>query len=94
MKTRKKNKLFPYGMLLPTIIIFGLFMIYPIIYSFYLSFMEFSGGTYTFIGLGNYIELFNDPVFYKALFNTFFYLIIQVPVMISLALLLAVLIEQ
>lgn len=41
--------------------------------------MDFQGGTYTFIGLGNYIELFNDPVFYKALFNTFFYLIIQVP---------------
>ena len=46
------------------------------------------------MGLRNYIELFNDPVFYKALFNTFFYLIIQVPVMISLALLLAVLVEQ
>ncbi|MDO4265460.1 MAG: sugar ABC transporter permease [Eubacteriales bacterium] len=90
----KKHAFFPYAMLLPTVIIFGLFMIYPIIYSFYLSFMDFSGGTYSFVGLSNYIELFKDPVFYKALFNTFFYLIIQVPVMISLALLLAVLIEQ
>ena len=81
-------------MMMPTIVIFGLFMIYPVVYSFYLSFMEFSGGTYTFVGLQNYIELFKDPVFYKALFNTFFYLIIQVPVMIGLALLLAVLIEQ
>lgn len=94
MKTRKKAKFFPYGMMMPTIVIFGLFMIYPVVYSFYLSFMEFSGGTYTFVGLQNYIELFKDPVFYKALFNTFFYLIIQVPVMIGLALLLAVLIEQ
>lgn len=94
MKTRKKLNLFPYGMLLPTIVIFAVFMIYPIIYSFFLSFMEFSRGSYSFVGLKNYIELFRDPVFYKALFNTFFYLIIQVPVMISLALLLAVLIEQ
>ena len=94
MKTRKKAKFFPYGMMMPTIVIFGLFMIYPVVYSFYLIFMEFSGGTYTFVGLQNYIELFKDPVFYKALFNTFFYLIIQVPVMIGLALLLAVLIEQ
>ena len=94
MKTHKKSKFFPYGMMMPTIVIFGLFMIYPVVYSFYLSFMEFSGGTYTFVGLQNYIELFKDPVFYKALFNTFFYLIIQVPVMIGLALLLAVLIEQ
>lgn len=94
MKLSKKTRFFPYAMLLPTIVIFAVFMIYPILYSFYLSFTEFTGGTYEFVGLRNYIELFNDPVFYKALFNTFFYLIIQVPVMISLALLLAVLIEQ
>lgn len=94
MKTRKKLNLFPYGMLMPTIVIFAVFMVYPIIYSFFLSFMEFSRGSYSFVGFKNYIELFRDPVFYKALFNTFFYLIIQVPIMISLALLLAVLIEQ
>ena len=94
MKLSKKTRFFPYAMLLPTIVIFAVFMIYPILYSFYLSFTEFTGGTYEFVGLRNYIELFKDPVFYKALFNTFFYLIIQVPVMISLALLLAVLVEQ
>ena len=94
MKLSKKTRFFPYAMLLPTIVIFAVFMIYPILYSFYLSFTEFTVGTYEFVGLRNYIELFNDPVFYKALFNTFFYLIIQVPVMISLALLLAVLVEQ
>ena len=94
MKLSKKTRFFPYAMLLPTIVIFAVFMIYPILYSFYLSFTEFTGGTYEFVGLRNYIELFNDPVFYKALFNTFIYLIIQVPVMISLALLLAVLVEQ
>ena len=94
MKLSKKTRFFPYAMLLPTIVIFAVFMIYPILYSFYLSFTEFTGGTYNFVGLRNYIELFHDPVFYKALFNTFFYLIIQVPIMISLALLLAVLVEQ
>ncbi len=94
MKLNKKTRFFPYAMLLPTLVIFAVFMIYPILYSFYLSFTEFTGGTYNFVGLRNYIELFHDPVFYKALFNTFFYLIIQVPVMISLALLLAVLVEQ
>lgn len=94
MKAKKKASMFPYMMLLPTIVIFALFMIYPVVYSLYLSFMDFSGGTYNFVGLQNYIELLRDPVFYKALFNTFFYLIIQVPVMIGLALLLAVLIEQ
>ena len=94
MKLNKKTRFFPYAMLLPTLVIFAVFMIYPILYSFYLGFTEFTGGTYNFVGLRNYIGLFHGPVFYKALFNTFFYLIIQVPVMISLALLLAVLVEQ
>lgn len=94
MKTMKKTNLFPYYLLLPTIIIFGLFMIYPIIDSVYLSFLEFSGGKYTFVGLSNYIQLFKDPVFYKALGNTVLYLVVQVPIMISLALIIAVLIEQ
>lgn len=80
--------------MLPTIIIFGIFMIYPILDSIYLSLLDFSGGKYTFVGLANYIQLFKDPVFYKSLGNTIFYLIIQVPVMIGLALLIAVLVEQ
>lgn len=69
-------------------------MIYPIIDSVYLSMLDFSGGEYTFVGLSNYIQLFKDPVFYKSLFNTLFFLALQVPVMIGLALIIAVLIEQ
>ena len=45
MKLSKKTRFFPYAMLLPTIVIFAVFMIYPILYSFYLSFTEFTGGT-------------------------------------------------
>lgn len=40
-------------------------------------------------GLTNYIRMFQDNIFKQALFNTFFYLIIQVPVMLVLALILA-----
>lgn len=94
MKAKRKTNMFPYYLMLPTIIIFGIFMIYPILDSIYLSLLDFSGGKYTFVGLANYIQLFKDPVFYKSLGNTIFYLIIQVPVMIGLALLIAVLVEQ
>lgn len=94
MKTKGKAARFPYYLMLPTIVIFGLFMVYPILDSIYLSFLDFSGGAYSFVGFRNYVELFKDPVFYKSLGNTFLYLIIQVPVMISLALIIAVLIEQ
>ncbi len=84
----------PYVLLAPTIVIFVLFMIYPIIRSLYLSFFELKSGSYIFVGLHNYIMLFHDKTFYKSLFNTIIYLIIQVPVMIFLALIIAVLIEE
>ena len=84
----------PYILLAPTIIIFAVFMVYPVFRSLYLSFYEYRGGTYEFIHWENYIKLFQDGIFFKSLFNTFVYLLIQVPVMVVGALLIAVLIEQ
>lgn len=84
----------PYYFLAPAVIVFAVFMIYPIIHSFVLSFQSFEGGKYEFIGLRNYIRLFKDPIFWSSIGNTLIYLVIQVPVMIFLSLLLAVLIEQ
>lgn len=84
----------PYYLLAPAVIVFAVFMIYPIIHSFVLSFQSFEGGKYEFIGLRNYIRLFKDPIFWSSIGNTLIYLAIQVPVMIFLSLLLAVLIEQ
>lgn len=69
----------------PFFILFGLFTIYPIIYSFLLSFSNYTDGEMTFIGLQNFKDLFADRDFSIALFNVFFFLIIQVPVMLLLA---------
>jgi lactose/L-arabinose transport system permease protein len=93
---RKINnqKKFPYLLISPTVIIFAIFMVYPIFYSLLISFQEFASGSYAFVGIKNYVVLLKDPIFYKALFNTFLYLIIQVPIMVGLALILAVFIEQ
>lgn len=88
------QKTIPYVLILPTVLIFGLFMIYPIFRSLYLSFFEYTAGKYEFMGISNYMRLFKDPIFYKSLFNTVVYLLIQVPVMIGGALLIAVAIEQ
>lgn len=88
------RKTIPYVMLAPVVVIFVVFMVYPILRSLYLSFFELVSGSYEFVGLRNYVTLFKDETFYKALFNTFIYLIIQVPVMIAGALLIAVAIEQ
>ncbi|WP_255731506.1 carbohydrate ABC transporter permease [Solibacillus palustris] len=67
-----------------------IFTVYPVISSFVLSFQEVRGVEKTFVGVANYTRLIHDPVFYKSLLNTFQILIIQVPLMISLALVIAV----
>ncbi|ORX22897.1 lactose ABC transporter permease [Thermoanaerobacterium sp. PSU-2] len=84
----------PYFFILPIIILFLIFMVYPIIYSLILSFQKFDNGKYIFVGLENYTMLFKDDVFIQGLENTFIYLIIQVPIMILLALILATLLNN
>ncbi len=88
----KKNV--PYFFMAPMVILFAVFMVYPIIHSFILSFFNFEGGEYIFCGFQNYITLAKDPVVWISLKNTFIYLAIQVPIMVVLSLLLGVLVEQ
>ncbi|WP_207308512.1 carbohydrate ABC transporter permease [Bacillus timonensis] len=92
-KKRKQvltTKTAPYFFVGPALILFLAFTVYPIIASFLLSFQTKVEGEYTFSGFANYIRLFNDPLFYKALGNTFIILLVQVPIMLFIAVVLAV----
>ena len=93
-KSWVNQKTVPYILIAPTVLIFIVFMVYPIIRSLYLSFFELTSGSYQFVGFRNYVTLFRDATFYKSLFNTFIYLIIQVPIMVIGALIIAVLVEE
>ena len=84
----------PYLFLTPMIILFSVFMIYPVIKSLILSFQDFTDGQYIFCGIQNYVTMFKDPIFWKSLKNTFIYLAVQVPVMVVLSLVLGVMVEQ
>lgn len=79
----------PFLFLTPAIVLFIVFTVYPIIYSFLLSFQTSDGGEMVYAGLDNYRRLFSDTIFWVSLFNTFTILIIQVPFMLFLALVLA-----
>ncbi|ALS29362.1 sugar ABC transporter permease [Paenibacillus cisolokensis] len=79
----------PYLFLTPALVLFAIFMAYPIIYSFLLSFQTSEGGEMVFAGIDNYKRLLSDSIFWKALGNTFVILIVQVPIMLLLALVLA-----
>ena len=84
----------PYYFLLPAILVFGAFMVYPVISSLILSFQTFDMGEYSFVALDNYKTLMGDPIFWQALGNTCIYLIIQVPAMVVLSLTFATLLDQ
>lgn len=72
----------------------SIFYFYPMVRALLLSFQSGMGANLEYVGLDNYTRLFSDPTFQSALFNTFLYLIIQVPVMIVLALLFSVLLNN
>jgi len=83
----------PYFFLAPALLLFLIFMAYPIISSLWLSFQSQNNPTGGF-SLDNYQRLMGDTTFRKALTNTFFLLAIQVPLQLSLAMVLAVLLNN
>ncbi|MCO0599263.1 carbohydrate ABC transporter permease [Peribacillus butanolivorans] len=89
-KTRLTPKNVPYFFIGPAFLLILIFTVYPVISSFILSFQEVRGVEKSFVGISNYTRLFQDPIFYKSLLNTFQILIVQVPIMLFLSLLIAV----
>jgi lactose/L-arabinose transport system permease protein len=71
-----------------SLLIFAL-SFYPMLHAFVLSLQSGLGSNLRFTGIRNYYRLFQDSTFLSALVNVFEYLIIQVPVMLLLALVLA-----
>jgi len=61
-------------MLSPYLILFVVVLAYPLLYSIYLSFFDATlNRTPTFVGAGNFVQLFTDPEFHTALRNTFYF---------------------
>lgn len=90
----KKQNLAGWGFLTPAAILIVIMSFYPMIKALILSFQSGIGANMTWSGLYNYKRMFQDAVFMQALKNNFLYLIIQVPVMLILALVLASLLNN
>jgi multiple sugar transport system permease protein len=79
----------------PWAIGFAVFYVYPFFATLYYSFTRFTGvGNPAFTGFSNYSSLFHDAIFRTALFNTFYYTIIEVPLSTAAALGLALLLNM
>ena len=79
-KMFRKRENVGYLYILPAVIFLITFIGYPIVYNIIMSFqkvdlMALNTGERAFVGLDNYKELFTNPVFYKALYNTLYYTI-------------------
>lgn len=86
MSLEKKHNLTGWAFLIPAALLIFIFCFYPMIQAIILSFTKKGSG---FAGLANYQRILKDKTFQQCLFNTVFYFIIQVPVMLLLALGLA-----
>lgn len=77
---RAKGKLNAALYLLPAAAIFSVFMVWPILYSLYLSALDWNmvSENKRFVGLQNYIEIFQDATFIKAIGNTAVYVLVLV----------------
>lgn len=84
---RKRNK-WPYLFCLPFLAAYGIFNLYPMLYSLRLSFFDWNGfGEKVFIGIQNYVTLFTkDPLFVKSLVNTIILMGFSTPITVLLGL--------
>ncbi|MGB8253475.1 MAG: sugar ABC transporter permease, partial [Anaerolineaceae bacterium] len=85
----------PYLFISPFYILFLIFGLYPVVFSFYLSFTDWKGlGPIKSVGLNNFILLFQDQVFLQSIYNGVILFFMYVPIMTLLALVLAVILNS
>lgn len=88
-----RNKRAVFLFLLPSLVLFAMIIVAPVILSAYYSTLEWNGaGAQTSVGVSNYIRLFHDPLFMQSVLHTLVFaaasLCIQLPFALLLALLL------
>lgn len=91
----KKNDWGAYLYLLPVIIILFVFHVFPIFMALGVSFYEWDLiGKPEFVGAGNYTRLFDDPMFWKSIWNTIYYAAVSIPLTIFLSMGIAILLNN
>jgi multiple sugar transport system permease protein len=92
-----------YAFILVPLFVFALFQLYPMIYAFYVSAHEWGGieGNLGYVGFANYRELWHDEAFWTwppdrgvALWNTFYYALLVVPLQMTLGLTMALIVNH
>jgi multiple sugar transport system permease protein len=95
--TRRRSlqrALVPFAFLAPFLVLFAFFLVTPLVYAFRMALYNerLVGGT-VFVGLSNLVQAVQDPSFYTGLEHMALLGVVQIPIMIGLALLFALLID-
>ena len=94
-KNRKRETLAFYLFVSPWIIGFLVFILFPMIFSFYISLCDWDIlSNHYFIGIKNYIDAFHDPTVWKSLKVTFIYSIISVPLNLILSMMIGFMLHR
>lgn len=82
--------------LIPTVVLYGAFTVYPIIASYWYSLLQWDGfgQSKTFIGLQNYRDVFADPLFWNSFKITLVFMLVAVPVKVALTLFVALVLNS
>jgi len=91
----RRNKKYILIGLLPALLFYLIFVIYPIGRSFYYGFFEWNGlSKPTFVGLSNFKEILSDPIFLKSLRNNMFVVVASVLGQLPIALIIAIILSK
>lgn len=95
-RRQRRFELYIWLFLLPTIVLYTVYTLYPIGASFWYSLLDWSGfdANARFVGLSNYREVLHDPMFWNSFRVTVLFTVITVPVRVGLALVVAVLLNH
>lgn len=96
-KTGLKENLLGYTFLAPALILLSLFLIIPAAMAIYYAFTDYyllTPAARKFIGLKNFIQLFNDPIFAKSLLNTLQFVVWIIPIQLGAALGMALIVNK
>jgi len=97
--SQKRSPLLAYLLILPTAIFVALFTAWPVLRALYKSFFlqRMNIARFrepTFVGFGNYVDLFTDPYFLEVIVNTLYYVLGTVPISIVLGFFFALLVNR
>ena len=94
LNMEQKRNLTGWAFLLPAALLIFVFCFYPMVQALILSFQKGTGSAVQPAGFANYARILKDATFQQCLFNTIFYFVVQVPIMLILALILAQLLNS